>query len=360
MSSIWGNKLKVSVFGESHGSEIGVVIDGFLPGYEIDMDYINTQMSRRRPGNSSVSSNRKEEDRVEIVSGVLNGVTTGAPICGIIHNEDARSKDYETIKNTPRPGHSDFTAHMKYNGFNDYRGGGHFSGRLTAPLVFAGALCMSILEKKYGICIGSHIFCIHNAYDIALKNESMRSALCKKLSKMDFPVLSETKGNFMKEEIEKAKESLDSVGGVIETFVLKVPMGIGEPMFDSVESRLSHLLFSIPGVKGVEFGAGFNIASMYGSEANDEYISNGKKIYTKTNNNGGIVGGLTNGMPIVFRTAIKPTPSIGKEQATVDLETMENTKIKIVGRHDPCIVPRAIPAIEAATAIVVLDFLLNS
>lgn len=359
MSSIWGNKIKISVFGESHGEGIGVVIDGFASGFEIDNEFIKNQMARRAPGKKEITTSRNEGDEFNIISGVFNGKTTGAPICAVIYNNDKKSKDYDKIKNLVRPSHSDYTASVKYNGFNDYRGGGHFSGRLTAPIVFAGALCMLMLEKQYNISIGSHIQKIYNVEDEKLELAHINMDTQKKLSNMDFPVLSIEKGERMKEEILKAKENFDSVGGIIETFILNMPAGIGEPMFDSIESRLSHMLFSIPGIKGIEFGEGFDLASMYGSKANDAFYIKDKQVLTKTNNNGGILGGLSTGMPITFKTCIKPTPSIAQEQETVDISTMENSRLCIDGRHDPCIVPRAVPAIECATAIVVLDFILN-
>lgn len=332
MSSIfYGSKLKISIFGESHGEAIGVTIDGFPAGFEIDFDFIEEMMNRRRANKSELSTARNEDDKLNIISGIFEGKTTGAPICCIIYNNDKKSSDYDKLKNTPRPSHSDYTANIKYKGFNDYRGAGHFSGRLTAGIVFAGALCMSMLQKNHGVSITSKIKNIHGAED----------------------------EEAMKREILSAKNNLDSVGGIIESIVSNMPVGIGEPWFDSIESRLSHMIFSIPSVKGIEFGAGFNFANLYGSEANDQYyIDSNGKIMTYSNNNGGIVGGLTNGMPIIFRTCIKPTPSIAKEQKTVNLKNMENENISIVGRHDPCIVHRAMPVIDCATAIVLLDFIL--
>lgn len=333
MSSIfYGSKLKVSIFGESHGEAIGVTIDGFPAGFEVDMAFLENQMNRRRPNKGELTSSRNEEDKLNIISGIFEGKTTGSPICCIIKNNDKKSSDYEKIKDTPRPGHSDYTANIKYKGFNDYRGAGHFSGRLTAGIVFAGALCLSMLQKNYNVTINSKIKSIHGIED----------------------------EEAMKNEVLLAKNNLDSVGGIIESVVNNVPVGIGEPFFDSIESRLSYMIFSIPSVKGIEFGEGFNFASLYGSEANDEYyIDENKEIKTYTNNNGGIIGGLTNGMPIVFRTCIKPTPSIAKEQRTVNLKNMINEKIRIEGRHDPCIAYRALPVIDSATAIVILDFILN-
>jgi chorismate synthase len=356
MSGVWGKKIKFSIFGESHGKAIGINIDGLQPGIELDLNYINKEMDRRAPGNSKLSTPRKEEDSFQILSGYFNGRTTGTPLCAIIHNTSQHSKDYEKTKNLMRPSHGDFTGYVKYNGFNDYRGGGHFSGRITAPLVFAGAVCKQILERK-GIIIGSHIKSIEKLQDRSFDMVEVNAEKLKALRENAFPVIDESIGSEMKDAIIKAKEEKDSVGGVIETAVINLPVGIGDPFFDSVESTLAQLLFSIPGVKGVEFGAGFDITKMKGSEANDEYYMDGDKIKTLSNNNGGILGGITNGMPLVFRVAMKPTPSIGKAQKTVDIENKENAEIEIKGRHDPCIVPRALPVVEAAVAIAVLDLL---
>lgn len=358
MSGVWGNKIKLSIFGESHGKAIGIVIDGLKPGIEIDIEYIKNEMKRRAPGNSLLSTPRKETDKFDILSGYFNGRTTGTPLSAIILNNNTRSRDYEKTASLLRPGHADFTGNVRYRGFNDYRGGGHFSGRITAPLVFAGAICKKILEDK-GILIGSHIKSIGAIEDgscfdpVSISKEDIL-----KLSKSKFPVLDEVKGKDMEESILKVKKEGDSVGGVIETVVVNLPAGIGEPFFDSVESSISHLLFSIPAVKGVEFGEGFNIASMKGSEANDEYYILEESIMkTHTNNNGGVLGGITNGMPVIFRTAIKPTPSIAKTQKTVDIKKKQNTFLKIEGRHDPCIVPRAVPVVEAVAAIGILNLM---
>jgi len=358
MSGVWGNKIKLSIFGESHGKAIGIVIDGLKSGIEIDIEYIKNEMKRRAPGASPLSTPRKETDKFDILSGYFNGRTTGTPLSAIILNNNTRSGDYEKTASLLRPGHADFTGNIRYRGFNDYRGGGHFSGRITAPLVFAGAICKKILEDK-GILIGSHIKSIGTIEDgscfdpVSISKESIL-----KLSKSKFPVLDEVKGKDMEESILKIKEEGDSVGGVIETVVVNLPPGIGDPFFDSVESSISHLLFSIPAVKGVEFGEGFKIASMKGSEANDEYyISEESTMKTYTNNNGGVLGGITNGMPVIFRTAIKPTPSIAKTQKTVDIKKKQNTFLKIQGRHDPCIVPRAVPVVEAVAAIGILNLM---
>lgn len=356
MSGVWGNKIKLSIFGESHGKAIGINIDGLKPGIELDLNFINKEMERRAPGKSDLSTPRKEGDNFEILSGYFNGKTTGTPLCAVIYNTNQHSKDYEKTKNLMRPSHGDFTGYIKYEGFNDYRGGGHFSGRLTAPLVFAGAICKQILERK-GIIIGSHIKSIGKIEDKSFDMVEIKDEKLKTLRENKFPVIDKAIASRMRDVITTAREEMDSVGGVVETAVVNLPVGIGDPFFDSVESTLAHLLFSIPGVKGVEFGAGFDIAKMKGSEANDEYYIDGGKIKTFSNNNGGILGGITNGMPLIFRVAIKPTPSISKAQKTVDIEKKENAQIEIKGRHDPCIVPRALPVVEAVAAIAVLDLL---
>lgn len=357
MSGVWGNKIKLSIFGESHGKAIGVVIDGLKPGIGIDMEYVKNEMKRRAPGASALSTPRKELDEFEILSGYFNGKTTGTPLSAVILNNNVRSKDYEKTASLLRPGHADFTGNVKYRGFNDYRGGGHFSGRITAPLVFAGAICKKILEDK-GIIIGSHIKSIGIIEEESFNPISVNGDSIAKLSRSKFPVLDEIKGNDMEKSILEVKKEGDSVGGVIETAIVNLPAGIGDPFFDSIESSVSHLLFSIPAVKGVEFGEGFNITSMKGSKANDEYyISKDNVIRTYTNNNGGILGGITNGMPVIFRTAIKPTPSIGKNQKTVDIKKKQNTSIMVEGRHDPCIVPRAVPVVEAVAALAILNLM---
>lgn len=357
MSSMWGNKLKISIFGESHGAAIGVVMDGLPSGIELDLTYINEQMLRRVPGNSDLSTTRNEKDLYNILSGYFEGKTTGAPLCAIIYNEDKKSTDYDALKDNMRPGHSDYPGFIKYLGFNDYRGGGHFSGRITAPLLFAGAVAMQILEKHKKIYIGSHIKSICKIQDKNILDLNIDSL--QQLRNMKFPVISEDKSMQMQSEILKAKDDGDSVGGIVETFIINADEGLGQPFFDSVESKLSHMIFSIPSVKGIEFGAGFNITEMRGSESNDSYYINNGKVLTRSNNNGGIIGGITNGMPIIFRTAIKPTPSISILQKTVNVSSMENTDLKISGRHDPCIVPRALPVIEGAAALVILDLILE-
>lgn len=354
MSGVWGNRIKLSIFGESHGEAVGINIGGIPAGTKLDMDYIRSQMAKRAPGRNEFSTQRKEDDEFHILSGFFKGRTTGTPLCAVIYNFNQHSKDYEADKNLMRPSHADFTGFIKYNGFNDYRGGGHFSGRLTAPLVFAGAICRQILKEK-GIIIGSHIKSIGNIKDESFDMADINEDTIRLLGQSDFPLLNNDAQNDMKKAIMEAKNDNDSVGGIIETAVLNLPAGLGEPFFDSAESTLSHLLFSVPAVKGVEFGAGFDITQMKGSEANDEFYMQGGKVKTYTNNNGGINGGITNGMPLIFRAAVKPTASIAKDQRTVDIVKKEDAVINIKGRHDPCIVLRALPVIEAAAAIGMLD-----
>lgn len=354
MSSMTGNKIKISVFGQSHSNGIGVVIDGLPAGKKIDMEKVMAFMSRRAPGKNSLSTQRKEADTPEIISGLVNGVTCGAPLCAVIKNTNQHSQDYNNIMDTPRPSHADFSGNIRYNGFNDVSGGGHFSGRLTAPLCFAGAVCMQILEDM-GIEIQAHIQKIKNVYDDKIDFVNIGKW---NTSEKEFPVINDEKGKLMIAEIEKARENGDSVGGVIECAVTGVKAGYGDPMFDGVENSLSKNIFGVPAVKGIEFGNGFNATDLYGSENNDDFCIVDGEIKTATNNAGGINGGITNGMPIVFRTAIKPTPSIYKEQNSVSLADKIEKKLQIQGRHDPCIVQRAVPVIEAVTAFTILDIIL--
>ena len=352
MKNSFGNSIVITLFGESHGEYIGTVIDGLAPGIKIDYEYIKAKLALRRPS-GNISTARVEADEFKIVSGEFKGYTTGAPLCILIPNTNQRSDDYGEALDLPRPSHADYTAHVKYHGFEDHRGGGHFSGRLTAAIVAAGALLGSALESK-GIKIGSHITELHGAYDRGFDNYESDIDL---LNGKDFPVLTDNAEASMKKEIEKAKSLGDSVGGILESAIIGLPCGIGEPWFDSVESLLSHALFSIPAVKGVEFGLGFAFADVYGSEGNDAFEIKGGRVITTTNNNGGINGGITNGMPITFRTVIKPTPTIFKEQATVSLSKMENATVKSEGRHDPAIIHRARAVVDAMAAIVMADML---
>lgn len=355
MKSTFGKNFTVSLFGESHGPAIGVVIDGLQAGLPLDLTYIRSQLDKRRAV-GALSTARQEADEFEIVSGFFNGRTTGTPLCLLIANQSTRSRDYEKTKNLLRPGHADYTAFAKYQGWQDYRGGGHFSGRLTAPLVAAGAVCRQILAS-HGIIIGSHLAKCAGIADASLPEEpeALLAAL-QKLNELDFAVLDAAQGQAMQEAILAAKAQADSVGGVIETAVCGMPTGVGEPFFNSLESVLAHLLFSVPAVKGVEFGAGFALADMRGSQANDPLrIDDSGRIYTTSNNNGGINGGISNGMPIVFRTAVKPTPSIYQPQQTVDFAARANAELQIQGRHDPAIVHRARVVIDAVVAIGLVD-----
>ncbi|WP_251861900.1 chorismate synthase [Clostridium sp. Marseille-Q2269] len=358
MSGVWGKKINISIFGESHGEAIGIVMDGLPSGLKLDLNYIDYEMKRRAPGKNSISTARKEQDRFDILSGYFEERTTGTPLCAIIKNSDKKSKDYSKIKEVMRPGHADFTGNIKYEGYNDYRGGGHFSGRITAPLVFAGAVAKQILEKK-GVVIGSHIKSIKYIQDTNFNLIDIKEEQLKELRLEEFPTIDKDKKEEMKEIILQAKERGDSVGGIVECAAINLDSGLGSPFFDSIESTLSHLLFSIPAIKGVEFGAGFDITEMLGSESNDEFYYEDNKVKTYSNNNGGILGGITNGMPLVFRCAIKPTPSISKTQRTIDINKKENVILNVTGRHDPCIVQRAVPVIEAVTAIALLDVYLN-
>lgn len=360
MSGQWGKNIKLSIFGESHGNVVGIVIDGLPSGIMLDLEYIHLEMQRRAPGRNKLVTSRKEIDNFEILSGVFNDFTTGAPICAIIRNTNNRSKDYDDMKNLMRPGHADYTGYVKYSGYNDYRGGGHFSGRLTAPLVFAGSICKQILEKRKKIVIGSHIKSIGDVVDNGFDPVDIDIELLQKLSKELLPVINNNKGEAMKKLIEEIREEKDSIGGIIETVVLNLEAGVGSPYFDSLESNLAHMIFSVPGVKGIEFGEGFDISKLRGSKSNDEFYIKDNEIKTYSNNCGGIQGGISNGMPLLFRTAMKPTSSIGKPQKTVDIGKKENTVIEINGRHDPCIVPRAVPVIDAVTAIVIMDLMIDS
>lgn len=357
MTATLGEKIKLTIFGESHGLGIGCVIDGLPPGFAIDLDAVKKEMQRRAPGKSPLATARNEKDAFIIESGFFEGRTTGTPLCVLIPNSDQHSGDYSKLKNIMRPGHADYSGKVKYNGSNDYRGGGHFSGRLTAPLVFMGAIAKQILAQR-GIYVGAHIAAVAGVKDTPFNQLSESADTFSELAQKSFPVLDDAAGEAMQEKILAAKQSSDSVGGVIECMVINLPAGIGAPFFDSLESCLAHALFSVPAVKGIEFGKGFALAQMPGSEANDQMYYDNGMVKTYTNNNGGITGGITNGMPVLFKAAVKPTPSIAKVQKTVDLSTESNTELAITGRHDPCIVQRAVPVIEGVAAWVILDMLL--
>ncbi len=356
MSSELGERFKISIFGESHGEGIGVVVNGFPSGEKIDLEELESFLSRRAPGRDAFSTKRKEGDKFEILSGFYNGRLTGAPFCAIIRNTDTKSKDYSSLLERPRPGHADFTGKVKYNEANDPRGGGHFSGRLTAPLCIAGGIAKQVLSKK-GIEIFAHISEIGGIADKKLDLAAVCSNDFFEITKKPLAVLDDVSGEKMADAIKIAAKDMDSLGGVIECAVLGVPVGIGSPMFDGIENIIARIVFGIPAVKGIEFGAGFESSRLRGSQNNDEFCIKDGKVLTKTNNHGGALGGISSGMPIVFRTAIKPTPSIARLQKTVDLKNMEECEISIHGRHDPCIGPRAVPVIEAAAAIAVMELL---
>jgi len=359
LGSTWGNRLKISIFGESHGIGIGAVLDGLPPGIEIDLKRIQHELNRRAAKGNPLATPRKEGDQIEILSGVFNGKTTGAPLAGLILNENTRSGDYLKTKDLMRPGHADFTSNCRYQGFQDYRGGGHFSGRLTAPLVFAGAIAKEVLRViKPEVIISSRIVSIAGIKDMTLSQRKDYQDLSRGFKNPAFPLYTPDLEEAMKAEIISAMNDQDSVGGVIEGFVIGLEPGIGNPFFESIESRLSSLLFSIPGVKGVTFGAGFDLAGKRGSQVNDPMVINKDKVETLTNNNGGINGGISNGMPMIFQVAMKPTPSIGKQQQTINLAAMDDASLVIEGRHDPCIVIRAFPVVEAVTAICLADFII--
>ena len=355
MGATYKNNIELTIFGESHGKAIGITIGNLPSGIQIDLDEVARDMKRRAPGQNKMSTARKEADQVEILSGLQDGITTGAPLTGVIYNSDQHSKDYSLLKTNMRPGHSDYPAYIKYKGFNDVRGGGHFSGRITAPIVFAGNIAKQILKQK-GIVVGAHILSIGNVKDERFPY-NVDETLLSSLSQKHYPTIKEDVFEKMEATILKAKENLDSVGGKVECVALHVPAGIGEPFFDSLESHLSSLMFSIPAVKSVSFGMGEKMSELYGHEANDCYYYEGEKVKTKTNHNGGITGGISNGMPIVFKVAIKPTPSISQVQSTINVKTKENTKLEITGRHDPCIVPRAVVVVESMAAIGILDMM---
>ncbi|MEA4869538.1 Chorismate synthase [bioreactor metagenome] len=358
MSSEFGTILRVGVFGESHGRAIGVTVQGLPAGEAVDQAALEAFLDRRRPGRNALSTARNEPDRPVFLSGLYEGKTTGSPLTAIIENLDARSRDYSELADKPRPGHADYTAFVKWGGAADMRGGGHFSGRLTAPLCVAGGIARQILARR-GVIVGAHLHSVAGIADKPLPMLPDR-ALLESFGEREFPVLDEGQGKCMQDAILSASHAGDSVGGVIECAAIGLPAGLGGPMFDGVESGLSHALFGIPAIKGVEFGAGFAAAAMRGSEHNDPFrMGEQGEITTETNHAGGILGGITTGRPLVFRVAVKPTPSIAKQQRTVSLARRENTELVVHGRHDPCVAHRAVPVVEAVTALVLLDFMLE-
>lgn len=352
MKNVFGNNISITLFGESHGAEIGAVLDGLAPGLAVDEEFIRHQLTLRKP-HGKISTQRVEADEPKIVSGVFEGRTTGTPLCILFENQNTKSKDYSKTKDLMRPGHADYTATVKYHGFADYRGGGHFSGRITTPIVACGAILIQALQRK-GIYIGSHI---RKCGQILDRDFLDYDADIQMLADRVFPVLDEEAAKEMYAYMEQAAQEGDSVGGILETVVTGMPAGVGEPWFDTFESELAHGLFSIPAVKGVTFGAGFEFADMKGSQANDAFEVTDGNVVTKTNHNGGINGGITNGMPIRFQTVVKPTPSIYKEQQTINAATMTNEMMQIEGRHDPAIIHRARVVVDSMTAIVTADML---
>ena len=355
MSSTYGENLRLSIFGQSHGPAIGMTLDGIPAGLAVNTAQLQKFLNRRAPGQWDWSTSRKETDRPEFLAGLMDGYTCGAPIAAVIPNENTRSGDYANLKDCPRPGHADFTAQVKYGGFQDAAGGGHFSGRLTAPLCIAGGMCKQWLEEM-GIQIGAHILAVGECGDVYFDPMDPEIESVAE----DFPVLDPEAGQAMRDFIAQAKAAGDSVGGIIECAVTGLPAGIGEPMFGGVESRIAQIVYGIPGVKGIEFGIGFDCACVPGSSSNDDFTIVDGKIVTETNNCGGVLGGITNGMPLIFTTAIKATPSIACRQQSVSLSRGEVVPLNVQGRHDPCIVPRAVPVIEAAAAIAIYDMILGN
>ncbi len=358
MSSTFGKRVKCTIFGQSHSPALGVVIEGLPVGETINEEHIKAFMARRAPGQMPWATPRKEADQPQIVSGVFNGKTCGVPLCAIITNGDQRSQDYEKTKDIPRPGHGDFSGHIKYQGYEDYRGGGHFSGRLTAPICVAGAIAKDILARR-NIYIGAHIASIGGIQDKPFDPINVSREDLELPGKMDFPVQNYQVGDTMIAKIMLTKARGDSLGGIIEGCAIGLPAGLGEPMFDGLENNLAKAAFGIPAVKGVEFGAGFEVAQKTGSQNNDAFVIQAGEVKTKTNHHGGILGGISTGMPLLMRIAIKPTPSIAQCQESVNLQDNVNSELTIEGRHDPCIVPRAVAVLEAIMALTILDFLVE-
>ncbi len=352
--SSFGRNIRISIFGESHGPAVGVVIEGLKPGYKLDMASIQAMLDRRRPGKDRYVTRREEGDVPEILSGVFEGATTGMPLCAVIRNNDARSKDYRDLKRIPRPGHSDYSAYVKYRGLNDIRGGGAFSGRLTAPLVFAGALAKHILEAK-GIRIVSHLRTLGPVKDDSLNQMEYDEKQAVSVIENRIPMINDNAVKAAEEALNSVRNDLDSLGSTIETVIYNLPAGIGEPGFESLESMIAGICFGVPGVKGIEFGKGFKLAEMNGSESNDPFYYYDDIVKTRTNNMGGILGGISCGMPISFTVCMKPTSSISRKQESVDLDAKSNAEIIVKGRHDPCIGIRAVPVMEACAALAILD-----
>ena len=358
MASIFGNNLKISIFGQSHAPAVGVVMDGLPAGEPVDLAALGAFLKRRAPGQNPWSTPRKESDEPEILSGLAGGVTCGAPLTAVIRNTDTRSSDYRELRDVPRPGHADYTAQAKFGGFQDTAGGGHFSARLTAPLCVAGGICLQLLARR-GISVLAHLYAAGGVMDTPFDPVAVSGETLSALRGRAFPTLSEAAGQAMCQRIEAAKQAGDSVGGIVECAVTGVPEGVGEPIFDGMENRIARIVFGIPAVKGIEFGAGFAAAGYTGSENNDAFYMDEGRVKTRTNRHGGILGGITSGMPIIFRAAFKPTPSIAREQQSVSLSEGRDVPLNVKGRHDPCVAVRAVPVVEAAAAIAVYDALLD-
>jgi len=359
MSSFWRSQLDLAIFGQSHAQGIGMTLDGLPPGEAIDLEKLQAFLQRRAPGRFPWATPRKEEDIPEFICGIVDGKTCGAPITAIIRNGDTRSGDYAELADIPRPGHADYTAHVKYGGHQDKTGGGHFSGRLSAALCVAGGICLQILERR-GVSIGAHIETIAGCADRPFDPVNIDAPTLKSLWAKDLPTVEDWAAEKMIEEIARVRAQGDSLGGSIECAAIGLPPGLGDPIFGGMENRIASLAFGVPAVKGIDFGAGFDAASLWGSEHNDPFYMDGNTVKTRTNNHGGILGGITTGMPLIFRVAIKPTPTIGKEQQSVSLSRGEDATLRAKGRHDPCIVPRAVPCMEAVAAIAILDAMIEN
>lgn len=357
MPSVFGENIRVSIFGQSHSEAIGVVVDGLPAGFAVDMDALSAFLARRAPGQGKFTTARKESDMPEFVSGIVDGVTCGAPLCALIRNKDTRSGDYADLRDHPRPSHADYPAYVKFGAAHDIRGGGHFSGRLTAPLCIAGGIALQMLAGR-GVRVGAHLCSVGDVQDERFDTVNVSERDFERIAANGFPVLDEMAGARMFDAIERARMDADSIGGTIECAATGLPAGLGDALFGGLEGRLSQALFGIPAVKGVEFGSGFDGARMRGSENNDPFVMQDGSVRTLTNNAGGILGGITTGMPLIMRVAIKPTPSIGRAQRSVSLSEGKPYELTIRGRHDPCIAPRAVPVVEAAAALVLLDMMM--
>lgn len=356
MATTYGKNIKLTIYGGSHDERIGMILSGVPSGVKIDTDKLLSFMKRRAPGQNSYSTKRREPDIPVFLSGVRNGITDGEDIEAVIYNTNQHSSDYLGLTDIPRPSHADYAAIVKYGGDVDLRGGGHFSGRLTAPMCIAGGICLQMLEQK-GIQIAAHIHSIAGVCDIDFDAVNISLDDFNALRQASFPTIDENAGLAMQQKIEAARLDGDSVGGVIECAAIGLPVGLGEHMFDGIEGRISQIIFGIPAIKGIEFGLGFDSAKILGSQNNDQFYTDGKNVRTLTNNAGGVIGGMSSGMPLIFKVALKPTPSIAKKQQSVSLSRMENVELEIGGRHDPCVVPRAVPVVEAACAIAIFDML---